>query len=344
MIAKAHVRRKRLLCLAVCLAILALMAWALRDVSPAQVCLALRQVTLGQLLLLAAVNAGILLLFSCRWWCLLRAQGFRLPYLALASYRLAAFGVSFFTPGPQLGGEPLQVYLVHKRHALPGAAAIASVTLDKLLELLANFAFLSLGIYLAARGEVFAAHLPVATALPALALFLLPGVYLAYVFMGKTPLTSLLRSSWLPIERIPRLVGAREAVASAEGELVSLLQGEAKTLIVALGLSLVVWLALLGEYWLAARFVGLHLTFIQIVALLTAARLAFLSPLPGGFGVVEASQVLALQAMGLDPAAGLSLVLLARARDMLLGLLGLGWGGWLAQRALSNPLPIPTGD
>ena len=36
------------------------------------------------------------------------------------------------------GGEPLQAYLIHRRQRVPGATALASVTLDKMLELLAN--------------------------------------------------------------------------------------------------------------------------------------------------------------------------------------------------------------
>ncbi len=51
-----------------------------------------------------------LVVFSSRWWLALRAQGHRLPYLTVFRYRMAAFAISYFTPGTQFGGEPLQVY------------------------------------------------------------------------------------------------------------------------------------------------------------------------------------------------------------------------------------------
>jgi uncharacterized membrane protein YbhN (UPF0104 family) len=63
----------------------------------------------------------------------------------------------------------------------------------------------------------------------------------------------------------------------------------------------------------------------QTVSALTAARLAFLTPLPSGLGALEASQVLAMQALGLEPTFGISISLLIRLRDILFGMVGF-WG------------------
>jgi len=54
-----------------------------------------------------------------------------------------------------------------------------------------------------------------------------------------------------------------------------------------------------------------------------------LMPMPGGLGALEASQALALGALGFGPAAGLSLALLIRARDLSFGALGLLLAGSL---------------
>jgi uncharacterized membrane protein YbhN (UPF0104 family) len=103
------------------------------------------------------------------------------------------------------------------------------------------------------------------------------------------------------------------------------------TLLQALLISLVSWIVIVGEYWLMLHLLGLDLTPVQTISALTAARIAFLLPLPGGLGTLEASQVLALGALGLNPAAGISLSLLIRARDVALGGLGLWWGGLRSQ-------------
>ena len=83
-------------------------------------------------------------------WLILRAFGQRVPFFSVMGLRLAGFALSYFTPGPQVGGEPLQVFLLKKRHAIPTTAGVASVFLDKLFEILANFTFLVLGLAVAA--------------------------------------------------------------------------------------------------------------------------------------------------------------------------------------------------
>ena len=93
-------------------------------------------------------------------------------------------------------------------------------------------------------------------------------------------------------------------------------------------------LLMLGEYMLSLRFLGARVDPLQAVIALTAARLAFLTPLPGGLGALEASQVLALGALGFSPALGISVSLLIRGRDIAFGLIGL-WGGAILTRQTS---------
>jgi hypothetical protein len=80
---------------------------------------------------------------------------------------------------------------------------------------------------------------------------------------------------------------------------------------------------ILAEYALMLAFLGVRLGALQVVASLTALQLAFLMPLPGGLGALEASQVFALGAFGQPVALAISLTLLQRARDLLNGGLGL---------------------
>jgi uncharacterized membrane protein YbhN (UPF0104 family) len=94
-----------------------------------------------------------------------------------------------------------------------------------------------------------------------------------------------------------------------------------------MGISILSWIAIIGEYWLALHFLGQSVTLAQTISALVAARFAMLLPMPGGLGTLEASQVLALGALGLNPAAGISLSLLIRIRDLSLSGLGLWYFG-----------------
>jgi glycosyltransferase 2 family protein len=110
-----------------------------------------------------------------------------------------------------------------------------------------------------------------------------------------------------------------------------LCRDQPRFLLETLGVSLLVWAALLGEYVLMLQFVGLTLNLAQVILALTLARLAFLVPLPGGLGALEASQVAAMELLGFSPALGISLCLIIRARDLVLGGAGLGIWGWTSR-------------
>lgn len=293
--------------------------------------LVVRQVPLGsvvqtlarlrgwQLLVLALLNGLVLLALNGRWWLILRGLGYELPFWPLLGHRLAAFGVSYFTPGPQFGGEPVQVLLVERRHGVPRAVSVAAVSLDKTVELLLNFGFLAFGVMVVARAGLLAGVVGGRTAVWLLFLLLPPGVYLWLIWRGKRPLAGLLG--------LLRLARWETAVARSESHMNSLCQQNPGALLGATAVSGLGWGVMIAEFYAMATFLGLPLSAAQLIALLTAARVAFLLPLPGGLGTLEASQVWALGVMGLNPAAGLGLSLLIRLRDVMLGVLGLWWGG-----------------
>jgi uncharacterized membrane protein YbhN (UPF0104 family) len=153
--------------------------------------------------------------------------------------------------------------------------------------------------------------------------------YTIALWSGRTPLAGLLA-------RLPRrgdwAQRLGQAVASAEGQISQFCRQRPQAVLAASMFSLLTGGAMLLEYWVTLHFLGIQVTFLQTIAVLTAALIAFLFPLPGGLGALEASQVLAMTALGFSPALGLSASLLIRARDISLGGLGLLWGGVLVRR------------
>ena len=128
------------------LAIPVLLWWALRDLSWHRLATTLGQLRLHQLLGLALINVAIILTFAARLALLFRHQGYSLPLSTLARYWLVGFAISYFTPGPQFGGAPFQIYLVQHKHSITTAEATAAVTLSKLLERMGNALFLGSGL------------------------------------------------------------------------------------------------------------------------------------------------------------------------------------------------------
>jgi uncharacterized protein (TIRG00374 family) len=318
---------------------LGLLWLTLRSVPLADVWAQLRQLQPDQILLLVVANILVLATFSARWWLLLYAQGYRLPYYKLMGYRLATFAVSYFTPGPHFGGEPLQVYIVTRRHAVPPAVSLAAVVLDKLIEMIFNFTFIVLGALLVLQTQTsLFGQLQVWTFGGIGALFLLPILILAALAAGSHPLSG-------PLARLLQLGPAKRRISthSKLGHFVITLRESEDLgsrlfrhrpwlLAAAVLVTIVSWLTIIAEFWLMTYILGMGLSLSDALVALLAARAAILLPLPAAVGALEASQALAMVSLGLPAAYGISMSLLIRGRDVLLGLLGLGLAAGYVQR------------
>ena len=322
--------RMSLVRLGLWLALPVALAFALRGVNLAEIGATLSRLGAGQIALLAVVNLGAIATFSGRWWVILAADGYRIPYGMLTLYRLAAFSISYFTPGTQFGGEPLQVHLLGRRHAIPTSTAAASVVLDRALELVVNFGFLALGMGVVLRLGVYPPGASTLLAAAAVALLVVPAGYLVAVAAGRRPGSWLLAriANWVP--RAPWIDRVSRFSAAAEDDLHRLARRRPKAIVWGLAASGVSWVAILVEWWLATAFLGFPLDPLHLIAVVTASRLAFLVPIPGALGALEASLVLSLTALGYRTEQALGLALFVQVRDVAFVAAGLWLGGALA--------------
>jgi uncharacterized membrane protein YbhN (UPF0104 family) len=211
--------------------------------------------------------------------------------------------------------------------------------LDKLFELIANFSFLSLGFLLLITQRTslmisptqgWLSGLNSSQAILWISLSIgLPFLYLFLLWRGWFPLAYLSR-------RLPAFILRRRPfhtlpalLASTERQISSIFRHSPGAIWASSLLSGLIWTLLIAEFWLMIHFLGVNLNLMQLITAFMAARLAFLTPLPGGAGALEAGQVFAMQALGFSPALGLSISVLIRARDIFLGLLGLWLGAVL---------------
>ncbi|MFZ5902613.1 MAG: lysylphosphatidylglycerol synthase transmembrane domain-containing protein [Chloroflexota bacterium] len=306
---------------AVYLTLGALLYFAFRNAPLSEIWLTLRQLHLWQIALLLGINALVIGFMTMRWWLVVRAENPRLPFIPLIGYRLSVFGMSYFTPGPQVGGEPLQVIYLRKFHNVTLARAVSAVIIDKLLEFLGNFIFIGVGLFAAARAGILFGNgdIPGVGWVALAALMAWPPVHIALLYLGRHPVSRILRAalSRFKNQKWFRLVVVSEYMAS------TFTRRHPRALIAALGASLAAWTGMGVEYLLMLEFLNVHVDLWQAAAALTASLLAFLMPLPGGLGALEASQVLALGALGYPASTAISLTLIMRARDLLNGGLGL---------------------
>jgi uncharacterized protein (TIRG00374 family) len=298
-----------------------LLWWALRNVPLIDIWESLLQLRGWQIIVLLAINAVVIGLMAARWWIIVRAENRGVPFLPLVGYRLSVFGVSYFTPGPQVGGEPLQIVYLQRDYGLTFARATAVVIMDKLLEFLVNFLLLAVGAWAVFRvglipdnGGQFNLSL-----IGLAGLLIWPLIHVILLYNNHFPISAILR--WQPF--IPQRTNLVRLVIVSERMAASFCRRHLRAMLGAIGVSILAVSGIVAEYVLMVEFLGMRLSAIQVFAALTALQLAFLTPLPGGLGALEASQVFALGVFGQPASAAISLVLLQRARDILNGGLGL---------------------
>jgi len=302
-----------------------LLGWALHKALLLEMGAVLQRLRLWQVAAILVVNTILYLLITLRWWIIVRAEAHQVPYLPLLGVRVSAFSISYFTLGPQVGGKPLQALSLQRKYGISFTRAAASVLLDKLLEFLVNFWMLALGLTAIFQAGILAESRMQLTASIILlaALVLMPPIHLILLSHRRYPLTALLNL----LEFIPKKARLVRFLRAAEWLAGRFCQRHPRLLLAALGVSLLAGTGMAFDYALMMSFLGIHLPFWRTVAGWTASWLAFLMPLPGGLGALESSQVFTLGIFGIPAALALSVVLLMRARDLLVGGLGLVLAG-----------------
>jgi uncharacterized membrane protein YbhN (UPF0104 family) len=155
-----------------------------------------------------------------------------------------------------------------------------------------------------------------------------PPIHIIFLYRRKYPVSALLRG--IPFikkdARPVRFIAASERLAGA------FCRRHLPALIAATAISIGAGMGMVGEFALIVKFLDIELSLWQTIATWTAGWLSLLAPLPGGLGALEASQVFALGVFGVPAALAISVTLVMRGRDLLIGGLGL----LLASRALEK--------
>ena len=305
-----------------------LLWWVLHKAPLAEIWAAIQQLRLWQVTIILVVNTILYILVTLRWWIIVQAENKQVPYFPLLGVRVSVFGVSYFTLGPQVGGEPLQILALQRRYGLTYTHATATVLMDKLLEFLVDFFLLAIGLTAILRVGVLAeSGLQFSVDLLLLAFLIFwPPIHLTLLYNQHYPLSGLLRR--LPFinkkSKPVRFLRAAERLAGR------FCQRHPRRLLAAIGCSILAGAGMLLDYALMTTFLNIPLPFWHMTAGWMMGWVSLVMPLPGGLGALEASQVFTLGKFGFTAAAALSLALFIRGRDMLIGgvgllLAGTGW-------------------
>jgi len=280
--------------------------------------------SISQWLAWIGLNLAIILLAAQRWSVLSKLLKLPVSLSQLLIIRQAGQAVSFITPGPQFGGEPLQIFWLYKRCHLPLHGALLTLGLDRFYELWINLSILVLALLLllASPAGAIANWQEI--------LLVLAGISLALSLFGwfilKRPERILawlnrLARRW---QHHPRLQHIEMHWQRLSSDLKDAAAAGKPALFNAFLFSLCGWAGLLLELWLLLGVFDFALDLSAFLVVLVAMRLSFLLPLPGGVGSLEAALFWAFQYLSWPAEAAIGLIALMRLRDAIMLIGGLG--------------------
>jgi uncharacterized protein (TIRG00374 family) len=282
----------------------------------------LAQVTILQLLLFFAVSIVNFSLFTFRWWLILRSHGHYISFLMLLFYRMVGFSVSYLTPVAQSGGEPFRIYFLNERHKISLKESASSVVIDKVFEVSALLFFIGCGIaYVIFKGffppkmEIF------------LVVFLVAAVCMMFMFYKRaldgTGFFSVI-FRFLRLSKIKRIAHLEDKIVHTEHFISRFFKDSSCiTVPICIIISIVTVSVSILEHYLLTRFLGLNLNFSTVFLISTLPSIAYVIPVPGGFGILEGGHSTVFSLLALSPVVAIALVMLIRVRDLLIVFFGL---------------------
>ena len=311
---------------------LSMLGWILSQLPLAAISQSISALSPGQWLTWLGLNLAIILLAALRWRVLTSTLKLPVSLGELLLIRQAGQAVSFITPGPQFGGEPLQIFWLWRQGRLPIPSALLALGLDRFYELWVNFGILLLGVLLLQTSPAAAVFNWQEFAGVLLLILLTLSVFGWLILHQPKRVTNwftCVTERWRQHPQLRDLDTHRQRFSH---DLKRVFTEQKLALVIAFFLSLGGWAGLIAELWLLLSFFDLALDLSAFLLILVAMRLAFLLPLPGGIGPLEAALFWAFQFLSLPPATTMGLIALMRLRDAAVLLAGLSCLRFLQQR------------
>lgn len=269
------------------------------------------RVGLGGFALLCLYGLATYALLAVAWLVLLPGGAGYFRVLAWA--RLVREAAGDLLPFSHIGGIALgaRAAILHR---VPAPLAFASTLVDVTTELLAQIAFIALGL------GILSKHAPPTPFSASLGKFVLMGLAMA-VFAGAVLLALQRYGHRLTGQIAARLLPRAAAHTAGVSAMLDTIHASRSRVALSCGMHFLAWIASGAGTWIAFRLMGSHVDFLSTIAVeafVGAARSAAVL-VPSGLGVQEASYALLAPLLGVGPQFGLAVSLLKRARDIVLG-------------------------
>ena len=314
--------RKKLFFLTVWLVGCSLVFFTVRELPLAGILERLGEISPLRLVGLLAINSLILFLSVKRWQILAQAFDIQLSLAHLFKVRQAGNTISFVTPGPQFGGEPLQLYWLSQSHEIPMDISLAILGADRFMEIFINLSILLLSVIF-----IFYTDIEVNLSKTFLFIFLTVSILtmLLVLFLRQPEwLENIFKSLFSRFTHTVSNSNESQNASSSWGRILTKIEKNKSKVILAATITLLGWIALLLELFMMMEALGISPNFYEVIFVMLGIRIALLMPIPGGVGTIEASLFWSFEILGLTLAGAGGLIALSRLRDVIVLFIGIG--------------------
>ncbi|MFL2872466.1 MAG: lysylphosphatidylglycerol synthase transmembrane domain-containing protein [Pseudohongiellaceae bacterium] len=314
--------RRKLFFLTVWLVGCSLVFFTVRELPLAGILERLGEISPLRLVGLLAINSLILFLSVKRWQILAQAFDIQLSLAHLFKVRQAGNTISFVTPGPQFGGEPLQLYWLRQSREIPMDISLAILGADRFMEIFINLSILLLSVIF-----IFYTDIEVNLSKTFLFIFLTVSILtmLLVLFLRQPEwLENIFKSLFSRFTHTVSNSNESQNASSSWGRILTKIEKNKSKVILAATIALLGWIALLFELLMMMEALGVSSNFYEVIFVMLGIRIALLMPIPGGVGTIEASLFWSFEILGLTLAGAGGLIALSRLRDVIVLFIGIG--------------------
>lgn len=295
-----------------------LLVWTTNFIGWEKITLAFKFFSLKAGLIILSLTVLAVSIRAWRWKTILKSQGYNIPVLKILEYYLSGNAITFFMPMVIFGGEIFRGYDLKEKYDVPWSKSIASVVIDRILEL-------TLYAVATVFGVIF---FLLYTSAPSYktGIIIFSTVFLISALIGFFYFKSFKRESVIRFflkKFNARNMNGADTALEVEKEIFRYFCPNKKTMWRGFGLSLLVELALWARTFLLILFLGKHISVFLAISVVAFSSLALVAPIPAALGSHDAVQSFVFTTLGLGASTGAAFVLVIRGAELILALIGL---------------------
>ncbi len=309
---------------------LALIGYLLSVIGLRQVLTAAASVGWGGFAILCLYGLALFAVLGLAWWTIMPAAG-RAALRVFIWARMVRDGGAEVLPLSQVGGMALGARAA-VLHGVAPPLAIASMIVDVTTEMLAQLAYVSIGIL------ILSTRMPESALTRSLTTLFSVGLLVAAAGGGIFLVLQRYGHHWIATRLASRIFPRSMAVTTGVATALDAIYAAPWRFALSISIHLSGWLASAVGTWIAFRLIGQPVELLSVIAiesLVYATRTAG-AIVPNALGVQEAAYALLTPLLGIGKEYGLAVSLLKRARDITLGVPTLlAWQAFEGRRALA---------